>query len=198
MSDLTSRTDVRRTASTNPTTWRTVLRWMVSFAGYPLGGLAAFLVSGPVDALAAALAGGFLTGAILGAVQAWALGRARPHSIAWVSATAVGLAAGLGIGASLVDYGTALGDLVVQGAVTGLVVGVAQATVLLRRLGRLALVWPVALSGAWAAGWAVTTGAGIQVDEQFTVFGSAGALVATALTVALPLTLDHVTKESQS
>ena len=125
-------------------------------------------------------------------------GSDRPHSIAWVSATAVGLATGLGIGSSLVDYGTTLADLVVQGAVTGVLVGVAQAAVLLPRLGLLTLAWPVAVSGAWAVGWAVTTAAGIQVDEQFTVFGSAGALVATALTVALPLTLDRVTEKSQS
>ena len=55
-------------------TARTAGRWMVSFAGYPLGGYAAYLLVGPVDGPAAALAGGLLTGAILGAVQAWAMG----------------------------------------------------------------------------------------------------------------------------
>jgi hypothetical protein len=173
---------------------------MVSFAGYPLGGFAAVLLVGPVDTLAAALAGGLLTGAILGAVQAWAMGHARPRPFAWVSATAVGLATGLALGASLVHYRTGLGDLIAQGAVSGLFVGAAQAAVLMPRLGRLTLGWPVAVSGIWATGWAVTAAAGIQVDEQFTVFGSSGALLATALTAVLPLALNRhrATEKSQS
>ena len=47
---------------------------MVTFAGYPLGGYAAFLITGRVDGAVPALAGGLLTGAILGAVQVWGLG----------------------------------------------------------------------------------------------------------------------------
>jgi hypothetical protein len=39
----------------------------------------------------------------------------------------------------------------------------------------------------WAIGWAVTTSIGVQVDEQFTVFGSAGAIVVTAITAILPV-----------
>ena len=72
----------------------------------------------------------------------------------------------------------------------------AQAAVLLPRLGSIVLVWPVALAGIWAAGWAVTTSAGIQVDEQFTVFGSSGALVVTLLTACLPVFLNHTEKSS--
>ncbi len=41
----------------------------------------------------------------------------------------------------------------------------------------------------WAAGWAITTSIGVEVDEQFTVFGSSGAITVTALTVVLPLAL---------
>ena len=44
---------------------------------------------------------------------------------------------------------------------------------------------------AWAAGWAVTTSIGIEVDEQFTVFGSSGAIVVTALTAVLPIALNR-------
>jgi hypothetical protein len=196
MPHLTAHTNVPTVidepAATHPATWqRTLLRWMVSFAGYPLGGFAALLLTGPVDTLAAALTGGLVTGAVLGAVQVWAMGHARPRPVAWVSATSVGLATGLALGASLVHYRTGLADLIAQGAVTGLVVGAAQAAVLLPRLGRLTLAWPVAVSGAWATGWAVTTAGGIQVDEQFTVFGSSGAIVAAALTAVLPLALNR-------
>ena len=47
----------------------------------------------------------------------------------------------------------------------------------------------VALAAIWAAGWAVTTAVGVEVDQQFTVFGSSGALVVTALTAVLPSSL---------
>jgi hypothetical protein len=188
MSDLY--TAARRTHSTAPRgTARTVGRWLVSFAGYPLGGYAAFLLTGRVDSLVPALAGGLLTGAALGAVQAWALGRTSPRPAAWVLATALGMAVGVATGAALVDYQTDLGSLILQGAVTGVLVGLAQATVLVPRLGRLALLWPVYLGGTFAIAWTVTTSAGIDVDQQFTIFGSSGALVATLLTAALPLVL---------
>ena len=74
-------------------------------------------------------------------------------------------------------------------ALCGLLLGIAQAAVLLPRLGRLALGWPVALAAIWALGWVTSTSIGIRVEEQFTVFGSSGALVATALTGVLPLLL---------
>ncbi|GAB2469370.1 hypothetical protein [Xylanimonas ulmi] len=162
---------------------------MVSFAGYPLGGYAALLLTGRVDGPAPALAGGLLTGAILGAIQVWALGRARPHPWAWVLATAVGLMVGVAAGAALVDYRTDLGSLVVQGAVAGTLTGIVQAVVLVPRLGARALLWPPYLGGAYAIGWAVTTSAGIDVDRQFTVFGASGALVVVVLTTVLPLVL---------
>jgi hypothetical protein len=162
---------------------------MVSFAGYPLGGYAAYLLVGAVDSPGPALVGGLLTGAILGAVQAWAMGNGAPRPLAWILATAFGLMAGVAAGAALVDYRTDLGSLVIQGAVSGAMVGIAQAAVLVPRLGALALVWPLYLSGVFAVGWAVTTSAGIDVDQQFTIFGSSGALLATLLTVVLPLVL---------
>jgi len=185
------------TVVTKPQTWpRITLRWMVSFLGFPLGGFLAVTLIGPVDSLGAALGGGLLTGAVLGAVQVWAMGAAAPRAAAWIVATALGLMGGLGLGAWLVDYQWDIGSLVVQGLVSGALVGAAQAVVLLPRLGALVLVWPLALGGIWAAGWAVTTSAGIQVDEHFTVFGSSGALVVTLLTAVLPVILNRTEKST--
>ncbi len=82
-------------------------------------------------------------------------------------------------------------SLVVQGVVSGLVVGIPRGIVLIPRLCHLAFVWPVYLSGVFAVGWAVTTAAGIDVDQQFTIVGSSGALAAALLTAALPLVLDR-------
>jgi hypothetical protein len=169
----------------------------VSFAGYPLGGFAAFLTTGRVEDPLSALAGGLITGAVLGAVQVWAMGPRGPRALAWCLATAVGMMAGVAAGAALVDYRTDLASLVVQGAVSGAVVGTAQAVVLAPRLKALALVWPFFLSGTFAVGWAVTTSAGIDVDKQFTLFGSSGALVATLLTAVLPLLLNSRTSSQR-
>ena len=45
------------------------LRWMISFAGFPLGAVAARAVAGPIDDTRAALIGGAISGAVLGAAQ---------------------------------------------------------------------------------------------------------------------------------
>ena len=185
-------------APVHTTTWpRIAGRWLVSFLGFPIGGYASYLLIGPVDSLIPSLLGGLLTGAVLGALQAWAFGRSRPSTVRWIIATALGLMVGLGVGAAVVSYQTTLSALLVQGAVTGFVVGAAQAVVLAPRLGRAAMAWPAALTVIWAVGWAVTYAFGIQVDEQFTVFGSSGAVVVTALTAALPLILTN-RKQSRS
>ena len=180
----------RAAAATRQGKARTIGRWMVSFAGYPLGGYAAFWITGRVDSLGPALTGGLLTGIVLGAIQVWALGKSAPRPLAWILATASGLMVGVAAGAALVGYQTDLNSLVGQGAVSGAAVGLAQAAVLVPRLGALAFAWPLFLSGALAIGWAVTTSAGIDVDRQFTIFGSSGALVATLLTCVLPLVLN--------
>lgn len=185
-------------------TGRTVGRWMVSFAGFPLGGLAAMILIGPVDDIASALGGGLVTGLVLGAVQAWALRSGRRLGLFWTLATAVGLAIGLTMGAYVVDFATGLADLALQGVVSGAVVGAAQAAVLLAagrverwtgvpgsRIGYVAAAWPIYLAVVWAVGWTVTTSIGVRVDDQFTVFGSAGALTVTALTSILPLLLRY-------
>jgi hypothetical protein len=163
-----------------------VLRWLPTFVGFPLGGLLAELVIGPVDGVAPALAGGALTGVVLGAVQSWGMGADGPPARRWIGATAAGLAAGLALGSAAVGYGTGVDDLVAQGAICGLAVGTAQALVL---HARAAYLWAPALSALWALGWAVTTAIGVDVERQYTVFGAGGALVVTAATVVLPVLL---------
>lgn len=175
------------TAPTTRQTTRTVARWMVSFVGFPLGGLAAMILVGAVDSTVQAIAGGLVTGAVLGAAQAWGMRADRRQTLTWTVLTAVGLSVGLAVGATVVDFGTTLGDLVVQGAVSGLAVGAAQAFALLPRVGTIALAWPVYLAAAWAAGWAISTSVGVQVEDQFTVFGAAGAVTVTLLTAVLPV-----------
>ena len=186
---MTSTTAPPAPATSTPSTKRTLARWMISFLGFPLGGLAAWLLTGPVIDPASAAAGGILTGAVLGAAQAWALGADRRGVLVWTLATALGMSVGLTAGSSLVGFSTGLGHLALQGAVSGAAVGLAQAVVLWPRTGPLALAWPGYLAAAWALGWTTTTLAGIGVEEQFTVFGASGALVVALLTSILPLVL---------
>ena len=175
--------------SVRPSRARVVARWMVSFVGFPLGGLTAMVLSGPVDTTLAAITGGLLTGTVLGAAQGLALKFDRRDLAAWVLATAAGLAIGLAIGTAVVDFRTGLPDLALQGAICGLAVGLAQAFALVRRTGPIAFVWPAYLAATWSIGWMVTTAVGVQVDEQFTIFGAAGAITVTLLTAVLPVLL---------
>lgn len=182
------------TTRDEPKTWQpSALRWLPTFFGFPLGGFLAELVAGPVDGVAPALVGGAITGIVLGAVQSWGMGASGPPARQWIAATTVGLTAGLALGSAAVGYDTGLGDLMVQGAICGLAIGTAQALILRRRA---AYLWPPALSALWALGWAITTSIGVDVETQYTVFGSSGALVVTAATAALPVLLAHRTTTS--
>ena len=104
----------------------------------------------------------------------------RLHPIRWIIASAVGMGVGLVLGAVAVGYGTSLPDLAVMGALTGLALGGAQALVLpAGAMYRAA--WAGAMPLLWALGWAITTLAGIDVDQQFTIFGASGAITFSAL-----------------
>jgi len=159
------------------------LRWAWPVAiliGFPIGGYAANLIVGKIDSVGAALIGGLIVGAIVGAAQWFALRQLVPRI--WIAATSIGIAVGLTAGAALVDYGISRGDLTLMGAVTGLVVGGLQAFLLARR-GSGALWWMAVNPPAWALAWIVTTFVITRnVKEHFAVFGASGALVFALLT----------------
>ena len=159
------------------------LRWawpVAILVGFPIGGYAANIIIGKIDSVGAALIGGLIAGAIIGAAQWLALRSIVPW--VWLVATSVGMAAGLTAGAALVDDGISRGDLALMGAVTGLAVGGLQAFPLARR-GSGALWWVAVNPPAWALAWFVTTFVITKnVKEHFAVFGASGALVFALLT----------------
>ncbi len=111
-------------------------------------------------------------------------------SWAWVPATSAGLALGLAAGSTAVGYTTGVGDLLVQGTLTGLGVGVAQALVWRRPLGAgYAAAWAGAALGSWPLGWSVTRAFGIDVGKHYAVFGASGAIAYTAHAGLVLLTL---------
>ena len=166
---------------------RTWLIWTAGFLAFPVAGLAGTAVAGRVDDPIAALVGGAVAGLVIGAGQTLASLR-RLDLRTWVPATGIGMGAGLLLGAVVVGYDTSLGDLALMGALTGLVLGAAQALALPRGT-RMRWVWAAAMPALWALGWTTTTLGGIAVDKQFTVFGAYGAVAFSALSGLLLLWL---------
>jgi hypothetical protein len=163
------------------------LIWTAGFLAFPVAGLAGTAVAGRVDDPIAALVGGAVAGLVIGVGQTLAsLGRLDIRK--WVPATAVGMGAGLLLGAVVVGYDTSLADLALMGALTGLVLGPAQALALPRGT-RMRWAWAVAVPALWALGWTTTTLGGIDVDRQWTVFGAYGAVTFSALSGLLMLQL---------
>jgi hypothetical protein len=168
---------------TQPVFLRPWLIWTAGFLSFPIAGLAGTAVAGRVDSAAAALAGGLVTGAVIGAGQSLSSSR-RLDPRRWIIATAVGMGLGLLLGAVAVGFRTSLADLAVMGALTGLMLGAAQALAL-PAPARYRGAWAATMPALWALGWTVTTLIGIDVDQQFTVFGASGALTFAALSGAL-------------
>jgi hypothetical protein len=150
--------------------------WGVAFAGFPIGGSAAYLLLGPVEAVGTAALGGAVTGAAVGAAQWLVLRRRLPLSGVWVAATAAGMAIGMTLGQVVLGDDTDSVPLLLRGVLTGAAIGVPQA-VLLRGVLPTPVIWAVVVTVGWAVAWAVTAAFGVDLARKWTVFGSSGALV---------------------
>ena len=65
-----------------------------------------------------------------------------------------------------------------MGLVSGGALGAAQGLALARQGDtRLAAAWAAAMPVLFALGWCAATAIGVKVEDQFTVFGAAGALL---------------------
>jgi hypothetical protein len=157
-------------------------RWAVLVLAIPLAGLIGWALGGHVDGVGPALLGGVITGAGLGAALWFAANGVFGDWRAWVGVSAVAYSLGLAAGAALVDYGTEVGSLAAMGAITGVFLGAGQGVVLaMQDRRRLAVAWGFGMPVLLAIGWSVTTLGGIDVDNQFTIFGAFGAIVFTLL-----------------
>ncbi len=170
------------TSGDGTSTARRMWLWPVAIlVSFPIGGYIADLVVDGVDSVGAALAGGLIVGAVIGAAEWFAL--RQWVSWLWIPATTAGMAVGLVAGAGLVDYGIDREDLALMGAVNGVAVGVLQALVLARQRIPGAFWWALATPPAWALGWFVTSYViSRNIDERFPIFGASGALVFGLLT----------------
>jgi hypothetical protein len=153
-------------------------RWVAVALAFPIAGYIGWGIGGRVNAVDAALVGGAITGAGLGAVEWWAAKGALGRAATWIGASAIGYGLGLAAGAALVGYDTDLGSLALMGVVSGIVLGGAQGLVLAREGRReLALPWMVGIPVLFGLGWCASAGIGVDVDDQWTVFGAAGAVL---------------------
>ena len=157
--------------------------WAAVALAFPIAGYIGWGIAGHVDAPLAALIGGLITGAGLGAAQWFAAqGMFGEDPAVWIATSAVAYGAGLVVGAAAVGYNTDIGSLMAMGAISGLFLGAGQGLALMQQgRGRLALAWAVAMPVLLALGWAASTLIGVDVDNQFTVFGAMGAIVFTLL-----------------
>jgi hypothetical protein len=162
---------------------RAWLLWLAGFLSFPIAGVAAGAVVGRIDDAGSALLGGLVAGAVIGTGQ-WLVARRLLDAQTWIPATAVAMGVGLLVGAWVVGYGTSLGELALMGFITGIPLGAAQAYLLRDRVAS-AWVWAAAMPLLWALGWTVTTAAGIDVERQYAVFGSLGAITFMALSGVL-------------
>ena len=154
-----------------------VLGWIgVTLIAFPLAGYAGWGVGGHVDDVVPALIGGLITGAGIGFVQWMFLRRDLNIGPEWIVATSVALATGLALGSAVVGYETTAGQLAIMGAISGAPIGIAQG-ILLRDKFSLWLMWMVSMPVLFALGWIVTESFGIDVANQFTVFGASGCVV---------------------
>jgi hypothetical protein len=167
-----------RRVGPSPVRWLWPVAILVSL---PIGGYIADSVVDGVDSVGAALVGGLIVGAVIGAAEWFAL--RRWVSWLWIPATILGMAVGLVAGAALVDYSIDRGDLALMGAVNGVAVGIMQALVLARHRIPGAFWWAVANPPAWALGWFVSSYViSRNIDERFPIFGASGAIVFGVLT----------------
>jgi hypothetical protein len=155
------------------------LLWTAGFLAFPIAGILAEALTGRINDFSSALIGGMVAGAVIGTGQ-WLVARHLLDPRTWIPATAVAMSIGLAIGAWVVGYGTSLGELALMGFITGIPLGAAQAYLLRDRVA-YAWVWAAAMPLLWALGWTVTTAGGIDVDQQFAVFGAYGAITFMAL-----------------
>jgi hypothetical protein len=162
-----------------------VFSWIgLALLAFPLAGYAGWGVSGHVDAVVPALIGGAITGAGIGFVQWMFLRRDLDIGPVWILGTGLALAAGLAVGSAVVNYEVSTGQLAIMGAISGAPIGIVQG-LLLRKRFSLWPVWMVAMPVLFASAWIVSASIGVDVDNQFTVFGASGSIVFGLLTGVL-------------
>ena len=161
--------------------WRFWLFWALAFLAFPIGGLLANVIAGPVTTILRAVIAGAIAGAVLGVIQWFVLKGQIPLPISWILATSAGMALGLAVSVAFLGSETSGSVLLWRAAITGVSIGIAQWFVLRGSLPQ-AWIWIAAITLGWVVGWTITRSAGIDLDLKWPVFGASGALAFQLLT----------------
>jgi hypothetical protein len=155
--------------------WRFWMFWALAFLGFPVGGLLANLIAGPVTNIGKAILAGLITGVILGLAQWLVLKTVLGIPAWWIPATSIGLSIGLAVSTAVLGSETSGNELLFRAAITGLCLGLAQ-WVILRQILPQSEIWIFVLMIGWVVGWFLTRSVGVDLNPKWTVFGAAGAI----------------------
>lgn len=156
-----------------------LIRWMPTFLAFPLAGLLASLALGPVQDLLSAAVAGAMVGAVLGLAQWWAL---KPLAISfdWAWSTAVATMVASPLAWAFTSYSTSVETMTLWGLIAGAVVGLGQ--VASQKLGMpKTLAWSALVAASWSLAWFISASVIVDIDSNYAIFGSTGAIAATAL-----------------
>lgn len=169
------------------------LRWLPTFLAFPLGGQIVVWLVGPVDTATKSAVAGLVVGAVLGALQWFAL-KPLGFSPLWILATALGLGVASPIAGLITEFQTTVTALTSWGFIAGLLGGLVQALSQKLTLGKVAL-WGLAVSATWGAAWFISANVIVDAEASYAIFGSTGALLAT---VILSVLINPVLAKSQA
>lgn len=156
------------------------IRWATTIIAFPIGGLIAFQVVGPVSNPLTALAAAAIAGAAIGLAQGLALGRRL--GVRWGIATLVGMVAGVTVSAFITGASVEVPALGLTGLITGLFAGALQSLALRRGL-RVAAIWTATVGITWGLAWIISANViAANIELGFVTFGLSGALLVTVVT----------------
>jgi hypothetical protein len=158
------------------------LPWLIAIVGFPIGGTLGNLVAGPAATAPAALISGLIAGVVIGLAQALALGLRSESLVLWPAATGAGLGIGLAIVTAAIGQIETTTEAIVLGAVSGVVIGAAQAALLMRQRIANAWLWIPATGLAWAVGWLITSSVGVALAPGWPNYGLTGAIASQVIT----------------
>jgi hypothetical protein len=158
------------------------LPWILAIIGFPIGGFLAQAIAGPAATVPAAIVSGLIAGAIIGLGQALALGLRARAMATWVVGTAAALAVALGLVTAAIGQIETSTEAIALGVVSGVLIGAAQAAVLMRAGVANAWIWILVTGVAWGVGWLITSSVGVALAPGWPVYGLSGALVSQVIT----------------
>ena len=159
-----------------------VLPWIIAVVGFPIGGWLAQSIAGPAAKVPTALVSGLIAGATIGLAQGIALWLRRETLVIWAGGTAVALAVALAAVTAAIGQIETSTEAVFLGLASGVLIGAAQAALLMRAGIANAWIWIVVTAVAWGVGWLITASVGVALAPGWPVYGASGALVSQILT----------------